>query len=208
MENLVKAVSIIGAILAGAKIIFEFTIGKLSRLREEYRFAKEFLHDLQETDASKKLHPMAVERGYRALAGTRSVPIRDIAYLLELTEPDKQIRDYVLAWAYVEFDCRTGRIQHRRKYSQPSVRRILKWTWSAAYAGFALIAMLPLLIVAPPHEAADIRFWSLVTIPAFGLLAALAMRNSIAIGRGEALVSGQQKHSQIIEQLGAGIGQR
>ncbi|SPO55668.1 conserved protein of unknown function [Pseudomonas sp. JV551A1] len=72
MENLVKAVSIIGAILAGAKIIFEFTIGKLSRLREEYRFAKEFLHDLQETDASKKLHPMAVERGYRALAGTRS----------------------------------------------------------------------------------------------------------------------------------------
>jgi hypothetical protein len=199
MENIFKAATAIAAVIGGARVIYEFTLGTHSRLRDEYRFAKEFLHDLCETDTSKKLQPLAIERGYYALAGTRTIPAQDIAYLIELRDPDKRLKDYVLSRVYVEFDSASHRIRYRKKYRHSLSRLWRKGCWLLTYLTASVLAMSPLLIAGPLQAGAQFMLWSLVTIPLFGLAAGHALRNFFAIGRGEALVNEQQKHTPIIE---------
>ncbi|WP_339492580.1 hypothetical protein [Pseudomonas sp. EA_15y_Pfl2_R67] len=65
--NIVKIIMAIGAMIGVAKIIYELSSSSKLKLREEYKFAKEFLADLDEETPP---HHLAVERGYYALAGT------------------------------------------------------------------------------------------------------------------------------------------
>ncbi len=199
MENIYKAATAIAAVIGGSRVIYELTLGTHSRLRDDYRFAKEFLHDLHQTDISKKLQPLAIERGYYALAGTRTIPVQDIAYLIELRDPDKRLKDYVLSRVYVEFDSVSQRIHFRKKYRQRLSRLWRKGCWLLTYPIAALLAMSPLLVAGPLQAGAEFMWWSLVTLPLFGLAAGQALRNFFAIGRGEALVNEQQKHTPIIE---------
>ena len=93
-EIIIKIILAIVGIMGAAKIIYELILGSKSKLREEYRFSKEFLNDLSQ---NKNLHPFVIEKGYQAIAGTSTVNGEEISYLLSLEKPVECINDYVLA---------------------------------------------------------------------------------------------------------------
>lgn len=98
-ETVIKIIGAIVAIFGAGKIIYDVTTGKKSRLREDYKFAKEFLEDLKN---NPDIHPFAVERGYQAIAGSTSISSEKIAYLLSLKNPGKCLNDYVLSKNYLQ----------------------------------------------------------------------------------------------------------
>ena len=77
VEIIFKVVTAIGGIIGVGKVIYELSSGSKLRLREEYRFAKEFLKDVQQ---EKGIHPLIKEKGYHAIAGTDSIKSEEIEY--------------------------------------------------------------------------------------------------------------------------------
>lgn len=98
-ETIIKIIGLIAAIIGAAKIIYEITTGRKSHLREDYKFAKEFLEDLKN---NPNLHPFAVEKGYHAIAGSEIIDSEEISYILLLKNPGKSLRDYILSKKYLQ----------------------------------------------------------------------------------------------------------
>jgi len=74
VETIFKLVTTTLGIFGAARIIYEFSTGSKNKLREEYRFAKEFLRDIAQ---DPKLHPLAIEKGYYAIAGATSIKSKE-----------------------------------------------------------------------------------------------------------------------------------
>jgi len=199
ISTIIKIVVAISAILGAAKVIYEFTLGGHTRRREEYRFAKEFLNDLYKVDEADKLHPLAVERGFYAIAGTSSIKADDVEYLLTLLSPDKALKDYVLSRACVEIDHKTQRVQFRAKYASVFARFWRKVWWLLIYFVASLLAASPLVLTGPLGLPTRFMWLAIVTIPCGGLYAYLALRDFIKITRAEALVKDQKKHTPAIQ---------
>ncbi|VVO40150.1 hypothetical protein [Pseudomonas fluorescens] len=196
--TIIKIIFAVGAILTAAKIIYEFSLGGQTRRREEYRFAKEFLKDLYSAEEADKLHPLAIERGLYAIAGTANIKPEDVEYLLTLASPDKALKDYALSRAYVEIDHKLQRVQYKDKYTKRFSRLWRKVWWLLVYFVTAFLAASPLLLTGPFEFPRRFMWLSVVTIPCGGLYAYLAIRDYIKIVRGEALVREQKKHTPII----------
>lgn len=58
IELFAKLVTVAGSVFALYKVIAEFVISKKSRLREEFKFIKEFINDLK-----PDTHPFVIEKG-------------------------------------------------------------------------------------------------------------------------------------------------
>ncbi|WLG83691.1 hypothetical protein PSH97_21700 [Pseudomonas cucumis] len=193
--NIVKIIMAIGAMIGVAKIIYELSSSSKLKLREEYKFAKEFLADL---DEETPLHHLAVERGYYALAGTSSIQVSDIKYLISLSNPDKSLKDYALSRKYVELNKKLHKIDFRSKYQRKFSRVWRKSFYVLIYVMASLLAMSPLLLAAPFNLGPKFMLLALVTIPGCGFFAFDALRSCMKIMRGEALVKGQEKHVPLI----------
>jgi hypothetical protein len=198
-STIFKIVVAISAILGAAKVIYEFTLGGHTRRREEYRFAKEFLNDLHRADDVDKLHPLAVERGFYAIAGTSSINADDVEYLLTLSSPDKALKDYVLSQVCVEIDHKTQRVKYRAKYTSTFARSWRKVWWLLIYFVASLLAASPLVLTGPLGLPTQFMWLAVVTIPCGGLYAYLALRDFIKITRAEALVKDHKKHTPAIQ---------
>jgi len=190
----VPIVAALGTVIGVFKIINEMLTNSKAKLREEYRFAKEFLGDLQ----NSALHPIAVERGYYALAGTRSIKIAEIKYLLDLTSPDLKLRDYVYSRRYVEVNADGSRVDFRRKYNARSSRYWRKTVHLLMYGISTLIAVSPLMLVAPLHLDPKFMTFTAITLPCFGFFAVDGLRSCTKILCAERLVREQQKHTPMI----------
>jgi len=195
IENIVKIIMAIGAMIGVAKIIYELSSSSKLKLREEYKFAKEFLADL---DEETPLHHLAVERGYYALAGTSSIQVSDIKYLISLSNPDKSLKDYALSRKYVELNKKFHKIDFRSKYQRKFSRIWRKSFYVLIYVLASLLAMSPLLLAAPFNLGPKFMLLALVTIPGCGFFAFDALRGCMKIMRGEALVKEQEKHVPLI----------
>ncbi|VVP88551.1 hypothetical protein PS938_01354 [Pseudomonas fluorescens] len=194
-ETIIKSLTAIIGVLGIAKIIYEFSAGSKLRLRDEYRFAKEFLCDINQTP---KPHPLAIERGYYAIAGTSSIKASEIAHLISLAGPDKSLKDYVLARKYVVLSEQNHKIEFRKKYSGKWSRNWRKTLYLSVYFLASLLAVSPLILAKPLNLEPKFMLVTWVTAPCFGFFAFDALRNFIKIMRGEALINMQEKHTLLI----------
>lgn len=192
----IKIVLALGTVIGAFKFINEMLTNSKARLREEYRFAKEFLADMDDEECA--LHPVAIERGYYAIAGTNSVTVTEIKYLLDLTSPDRKLRDYVSSRKYVEVNSEGSRIGFREKYKSMLSRRWRKIVYLLGYVASALIAVSPLILAAPLHFGPKFMMLTIITVPCFGFYAVDALRSLTRILTAERLVNEQQKHTPVI----------
>ena len=192
VENAIKIIAALVAMAGAAKIVYELSIGGKLRLREEYRFAKEFLRDLETVP---KLHHLAEERGYYALVGTSSLNISEIKYLISLTGADRRLKDYVLARKYLILNEGANKVNFRGKYESRWSRVWRKATHISAYMVGSLLSFSPLLITQPLGLPPKYMLLVFVTLPCFGFFAVDFMRSFVKISRGEALVKEQREHA-------------
>ncbi|RFA30004.1 hypothetical protein CAI21_07220 [Alkalilimnicola ehrlichii] len=99
IELIIKVVLAAVAVIGLWPILYGIIAGKKIRLREEYRFAKEFLDDLA---SGRQMHPYALEKGCQAIAGTTAIKAIEVQYILTLENPASCLRDFVLARSYLE----------------------------------------------------------------------------------------------------------
>jgi hypothetical protein len=191
-ETIFKIIGAIVAVIGAGKVINDITIADKSRLREDYKFAKEFL---EEIDSNPNLHPLVVERGYHAIAGTKSLGSGEISYLLSLKNPGQCLYDYKLARKYLQTintDDGNLRIEFAKKHDRPQCRKVKKGFYLCIYLFFALIAFSPLFL---PSKYVLTIF---ITLPGFGYYAYLSLTSYIKIYRGEQLIDNQKSHTQRI----------
>ncbi|WP_095129527.1 hypothetical protein [Pseudomonas sp. Irchel s3h14] len=189
---IIKIIVALGTMAGAAKVVYELSVGGKLRLREEYRFAKEFLKDLETTP---KLHHLAEERGYYALAGTSSMKASEIKYLVSLRDADRRLKDYVLARRYVVLKEGTNKIGFRDKYRSVWSRTWRKVIHIITYMIGSFLSFSPLLVIQPFGLPPKYMLLVFITLPCFGFFAVDFMRSFVKISRGEVLVKEQQEHA-------------
>ncbi|MCI0919425.1 hypothetical protein JNA64_19890 [Pseudomonas stutzeri] len=198
IETIFKLVTAALGIFGVAKIIYEFSTGSKNKLREEYRFAKEFLRDIAQ---EPKLHPLAIEKGYYAIAGTTSIKSKEIEYVLSLENPDTCLKDYTLSRQYLEHISQNGnfKIEFSQKYKSNFSRNWRKTVHVLVYFFGSFIALSPLLLFKPLGlNINQFMGLAIITMPVFGFFAFDSLKSFIKIKRGEKLVSSQSKHTKLI----------
>lgn len=183
----------VAAFIGGmAKFIWALPHSGKARLREEYRFSKEFLTDLLQTP---KIHPLAIEKGFYALAGTASVKSAEVAYVISLAQPDRCLKDYILSRRYLTSngDDEITKIDFAIKYKGNWARLWRKAVYLIMYVAGAILALAPFLLHGPLGlQSKHILIFSLVTIPGFGFFAFDGLWSFMKIHRAEALVKAQE----------------
>ncbi|HHJ1298116.1 TPA: hypothetical protein ABHN85_13460 [Pseudomonas sp. H2] len=195
LKVLFSIVSAMTTMMAAAKVIIDFSVGTKARLKDDYRFAKEFFSDLD----AERLHPLAVERGYHAIAGTRGINATDIAYLISLDKPQRRLTDYVFSRAYVDMDASNHKIAFKQPYRTAFSRRWRKCWECLKYVVLAAIALAPFLVVGVLRYDLEYLMLLIVTVPIFGTLAVNSLVNYVRIGCAEELVKEQRLHTPLIQ---------
>jgi hypothetical protein len=197
-DLIVKIVTGCAGIVGVAKIFYEFSIGRRSREREEYKFARDFLEDVK---SKQDLHPFLKDKGYRAIAGDSQINADEVEYLLSLTRPERALRDYVLGRAYLEHFPQSGNLQikFKKKYERKWSRQWRMTLYLVFYIVSAFAAVSPWLFASYLGTTATrILSASAVTLPVFGFYAWLALRAGSRIYRATMLVNHQHRHTQKI----------
>ena len=121
------------------------SLGKWGRMREEYKFSKEFLVELRN---SPEMSDFQKAKGYQAIAGSKAIGVRDGDYLMSLEEPARAMGLYVFGFDYVEHDSsrETEQIQFLKKYQRNWVRRSWKIFYTTVYVMCVFFAVAPLLL--------------------------------------------------------------
>lgn len=142
IELFAKLVTVAGSVFALYKVIAEFVISKKSRLREEFKFIKDFI-----TDLKPDTHPFVIEKGYLAITGDSTLTAKEITYLLSLSSPAQALKKYSASRKYVEFKEATAtekaKVVFRDKYTE-SKRKWVKRMNLATYIVFATLAFAPI----------------------------------------------------------------
>ena len=197
MELIIRSILVVPAVLGAGKIIYDITVGKRAYLREEYKFAKDFL-----SDANKDgIHPFVLEKGYQAIAGTSTLSPEDISYILSLKKPSQCLKDYVLSNQLMDELKTEGnlKLNFKRKYQKSCFRTWLKFFYSSGYFLLAFIALSPVVVsnyfvISGLHSLLLLAF----TLPLAGTLAWSSLIAYARVKRGEELISNQEKHTTTI----------
>ncbi len=187
----------IGLIGAG-RLIYDLLTSQPGRLREEYRFAKEFLLDQDKVPA---MHPFMREKGYQAIAGDTRLSADEIEYLLSLQGASRALRDYTLGRQYLRHLPQQGnlQVQFKEKYESIVARRVRKYWFLAAYAALSFSGFFPFVFSRVLfRDPSDMLFVTGVTLLVFLPSAWLSLRSAIRLDRAEKLVQHQAKHTQRI----------
>ncbi|MGE1176815.1 hypothetical protein [Pseudomonas sp. BW7P1] len=190
--TIVQLLTAMGIVAAATKVIRELLFMGKSRLIEEYRVAREVLKDMEHNPGQ---HPLVVERGYFAIAGTSAINPADVAYLISLVDPAKSLKAYVLSRQYVELDVRRHRIDFRPKYKSVFSRVWRKGWYGTMYVVWFVVAMAPLLLIQPMGLEPRFAFWTGVTIPVAGFFGVSSLIDCLKILRSEKLVKSQEQHT-------------
>jgi len=183
----------VGIVTAG-KVFFDIFIGKKTNLREEYKFAKEFLDDT----SKEKLHPYTLSKGYQAIAGTVTVKATEIEYILSLKDPIQCLHDFILSKQLFERLEVKGdfKLVFKKKFKSNYSRRWRKIFYLVSYFTLAFLAFSP-MILSKYFEASavDSLLQMLFTLPFLGLYAWLSLKAYAKIARGEHVFNNQEKHT-------------
>ena len=177
------------------KVLFDTASGKKNMLRDEYDFAKKFLDETPDKD---NLHPFTLEKGYQAVAGTTTLDLSVIKYLLSLENPLQCLRDFSLSQQLFERLDTEGNLQlkFKKKYKSEFARCSRKYFYIFSYWMLSFAALSPILLgnyfnVAPYNTLIQSAF----TLPFFGFYAWIALKAHTKIKRGEHLYMNQNEHS-------------
>ncbi len=190
IDTIIKGIALVAAVIGLPRIIEELTTMKRSRLREEFKFIKEFISELASA------HPFVVEKGYLAISGSDTLTADEIHYLFSLKSPGQALKKYAKARKYLEFKESTAnsavKIAFRQEYPE-RMRQWLKWLNLGGYAFFAILAFTPLFFA---KEVFGNNWQMALTISAaclgfFGMLAYSFLSDYARILRGEELVAMQ-----------------
>jgi hypothetical protein len=188
---------IAGTFFASWKILRELSSTKTSKLREEYKFAKEFLEYKANKDG--KAHPYIWEKGLQALAGTNKIKPEEVEYILSLKNPSQCLKDFVLARRYLEDIETTGdlKLSFKKKYKADASRKWRKLYYVIQYFITALFALSPISIATFLNwEFKDFLLAISITLPIFGFVAYNSLIAHVSITRGEHLVKSQSSHTK------------
>lgn len=172
---------------------YDISIGKRANLREQYRFAKEFIDDTEKAN----LHPYTLEKGYQAIAGTEYVTAVEVKYLLNLQSPLQSLSDFILAKRLLEpVLADNPKVSFKKKYLSVWSRRWRKTFYMFAYGITAMASVSPqwggTLIKMSFSNALSAL---LLTLPIFGFYAFLSVKAYAKIKRAENLVNNQRSHA-------------
>lgn len=185
-------------LVGAAKGLYDLSIGRKSKLRDEYKFAREFL---AEVDRELDMHPYLKEKGYQAIAGDSKISGSEVEYLLSLTGPERALRDFVMGREYLEHLPDSGNLQikFKKKYKNKWSRRWRMYTYLTFYivfffAGFAPLVFSSYLHLSGQNLLAAFAASVLVFVP-YGWL---FLRSAARIYRAQMLVDHQDRHTQRI----------
>lgn len=198
MEILWKIIPVLAAVVASAKILYELALGGRGRLREEYRFAHDFMQQLKN---EPDMHPFVRDKGYQAIAGDASLSAEEVAYLLSLENPGRALRDYALGRPYLEHLTARGnlRLDFRPEYKSAYARGWRKVLYGGLYFGLASTSFAPLYFSAAlGMSAMQSLAVFLAGLPICFWLARTALTAAVRVHRAEKLVKNQARHSQRI----------
>lgn len=185
-------------LVGAAKGLYDLSIGRRSKLRDEYKFAKEFL---AEVDQQLDMHPYLKDKGYQAIAGDSKITGTEVEYLLSLTGPERALRDFVMGREYLEHLPDSGNLQikFRKKYQNKWTRRWRLYSYVTLYVVFAFAAFAPLVFSSYFHLSGQkilIAFGaSFLGFVPYGWL---FLRSAAKIYRAQMLVDHQDRHTQRI----------
>lgn len=191
----VSAGAFVGVLGGLGRFAWERSLSSKVKLRDEYRFAKEFLNDI---DENPRMHPLVVERGYYALAGTMDLKVQEIKYLIGLEGPGGRLKDYVGARKYLDLNLVSNRVDFKEKYRGKFARRIRMVFYGFMYFYFAVLAILPLWSSSFFGVAPIFMLLAVATIPFFGLLSADSLIRVVRILDAQRLVRDQKPHTELI----------
>lgn len=192
LELAAKTIGLFGSIFTAYKLFLEVVLHRKTRLRDEYKFVKEFLTDI---GASSEAHPYLVEKGFAAISGKDNLTAEEIRFFLSQHNPSLSLKRYSAArQRYVEYSDCEHRVKFRGKFTDPAKR---KWSKILNGVGYFVLAALSL---APLFFASDLfgKNWQMAVmfiimfLAAFGPQAILCLLEVGRITKGEKLVDHQR----------------
>lgn len=197
-DLILKSLALLIGAIGSAKLIYDWTTGKQSRLREEYKFARDFLDEVSE---KRDLHPFLREKGFQAIAGDNRIGADEVEYLLSLKGPERALRDYVLGRPYLEHLPEAGNLQiaFKKKFKSGWSRGWRKAMYLALYIALVFAIFAPLLIAASAfNNPAHPLLAFILSLSVLGPYAFFSVKAGARIHRAEMLVKHQHKHTQRI----------
>jgi hypothetical protein len=188
-----KIVGLLCAIYPIGKGIIEWVYGRTSRMREEYRFAKEFLSAI---NGQVPVHSFALEKGYQALAGSKRITISEAQYLLSLENSASRMEDFVLGYAYIQHLVAGGgnEISFRTKFVTDFSRLWRKIVYFFGYVVWFFAAFSPFIFAGPLRLSPSVVLVSLaLTLPTLGAYAVFSLTAAFKLMSAERLIKLQRR---------------
>jgi hypothetical protein len=188
-----KAATVIIGSIGAWKVVYELSIGRRGRMREEYKFAKDFLDQVK----NGEMHPFVREKGFQAIAGDARLRAKEVEYLLSLEEPARALKDYVIGRPYLEHvGSEMIQIRLKGKYQRTLYRKFRMYSYGALYFALAFLAFFPLFVSTTMFKEPG---QLLTTLIVFFIAAApnawSALDNSMRIYRAGELAKNQRKYT-------------
>ena len=192
LELSIKTVGLLGSIFTAYKMFLEVVLHRKTRLRDEYKFVKEFLTDIQTTPEP---HPYLVEKGFFAISGKDNLTAEEIRFFLSQRNPSLSIKRYSAArQRYVEYCEHDRRINFKGKFTNPSKRKWSKIINTAGYFTLAALSLAPLFF-ATNLFGSNWKMGALfivIFLVTFGPQAIFCLLEIGRINKGEKLIDGQR----------------
>lgn len=190
----IRFVPVFVGIATIGKIIYDMMYATKAKLRDEYKFAKEFLDE----ENLKKVHPFARDKGYQAIAGCTDITSKEIAYLLSLSNPIQRLNDYKMSRRFFKNDQPSGdfALIYKNRYKSNVYRWLLKAFYMLLYIALALVATSPYLY--PEYFGQHGIFTLMITLPLFGYLAIQSLYSGLRVICAERLMKKMDYHSSNI----------
>lgn len=192
-DTLYKAGMLIVGVIGTWKLVVEFLRGRHGHLREEYRFAQEFLSDVAE---NPKMHPFLLQKGYQAIAGDTRLSAAEIEYLLTLQDAPRALRDFILGRPYLDYMATLSgaKIVLKSRFQRRWPRWWRKGMYIVLYVGCYSLGVSPIYLAEAGQVLPMFALTGSVCFPA----GYLALKAGVRIARAEILVQNQHKNGQPI----------
>lgn len=189
----------IGALAVGAfssafatwKIFSEILRNKKNVLRDEYKFAKEFLDSIQSND----VHPYITQLGYLALAGDTRAGHEEVKHAISLNNPRTSLRDYLLGRSCVEYFSTSSppgfvfKDGYRSETKRTALRAWYVFSYFITYmAGFSPLFVVSFKLAPPGVGLPFFVFTATIFFP----LAYLSLKGASKLSGAKSLISGQE----------------
>lgn len=195
LEQFAKFAAICFGAVTAWNVIIGLLKGRKSQLRDEYRFAREFIADLE---GVAKDSPFLQQKGCYALTGNATVDFPALQYMLGLSNPEACIRDYSFGYAYIEHvvTAQDAPIRFKRQFQNGRKRFLIKFFFLLSYLVTYLLGFSPLLL----HT---LKIWGptsplptfFVTATIFFPAAYLSIKAGVRLRRAEKLIEHQSTRS-------------